>query len=216
MKKCLSLVLAMMLIVSMLPFKAYAMDDARELKSMALELFPEYAEYIAIDPSAVIQSTYSRGTPEVVVCETRNYDENTSITYTQLSDGVVVLSSEEVSPVITDNSSSGGSGGTSYNVTLTATCTISDQVFKAKNIVYTVASQGYDLINSSGSLTSSTTYYAGLSSANYSETSSTNPAYLKFKVTYYVPYDASPYSYYECYIRFYVGNNTRWTSWGYS
>lgn len=145
----------------MLPISVMATEQSTSAKnrrlSLACEVFPEYATSIQSNNSTVSPRSYSATDREVVISETRNVSDNQVMSYTEYSDGTVLIaySSYSKSTTITDIYT--GSQSTNYTADLVVDCIDSDQTFIVRNLKFTLIKQSYDCITSTGSLSDSTT-----------------------------------------------------------
>ena len=176
MKRFLSIFLAFVMLLAVMPVSTYAAEAKTErdiLLEKACAAFPEYASKIAADNVPI--ATYSAQQERTVVfSETRELAGNELISYTEYSDGLALLSS------VTPNSSVKYNGTTDVgtqikvDITVTATCSGVNSYFKASNIKFTIEEYGYDHIDSIGSpkaYPSSNTSYDNCQYHSYSLTS---------------------------------------------
>lgn len=200
MKRYFSIILSIVLFVSALPLNVFAIEDAlsehEELIELACEVFPEYSSKILGEihsSNASNARSLSAPTREELFTETRKYGENSSLIYTEYSDGLVLITavsdpeSDGCEHDITYNERHTGAGATTVSMTVRATyngassygygCT---GYFKISNFQYTTISGDYDYINSVGTATESGDISSLSSKYSYSmnETSSAN-AYVK-------------------------------------
>lgn len=209
MKRVLSVSLVLLFILSSVPFHVLATEaDATEYSriiDLACEVFPEYVNQIT--DSSRRSSVCSRtASPIIVFSETRPYNNDTFVTYSQTSDGAVILSSIEATDSMEITNSAGGSGGTTYTATLTLAYTIYGGLFKATNVMFTIASQRPDIINSSGTLSGSNLCdQTGVAQSSYTETSS--EAFVRYRVCFVRPDAVGRYQHMQFYYTLYVGGN---------
>ena len=221
MKKMFAILLIVAVAVSALTLNVSAVgieqnetQKRNEIIEKACQVFPEYASIIRNEDSSALFSrkSYTDAKP-VVVCEkTRPVGPNRNITYTELSDGAVVLASYEFNATDETTHEPTHGGNTKYTATVDVMCTASDGIFTLRNIRYTI-SDGYDKITNSGSpsvnyknecifSTSSVHDY----DVNPNETLH-SAAYIKYKLSYHVRgLDAG--FYYRTIFTFSIRNNS--------
>lgn len=211
MKKLLSISLILSILVCILPVASFATTDDALLHydhiALACDIFPEYATILSGEiPSPNARSVSSE--PEVIVRETRSIDENTEMTYVQYSNGVAYVATSDFDYTASLINQQTGGGATACTVNLTVDSNISDQTFRANNVNFTIVGQGYDIITYIGSLSSSTTNEAYVSSRRMEE-SNGSPAYVKY-FAQFEPLDIynGRYTPFEPEIYFVVGSNS--------
>ena len=213
MKRFLSIFFALVLFSTLIPFHAFAAEtDTAEYNrviDLACEVFPEYI--CEITNTSFLNLGNSRSSaPSIVHSETRIHGEDTIVTYSMMSDGAVILGILEPTDSLVITNSSGVSGATTYIATLTLALTSYQGVFKAENVMFTVAGQLPDLINSPGTLSGSNLCSYSIHSSSYVEDSS--PASVKYQVCFYRGDFAGAYQHIQFYYTLYVGGNTWWTT----
>lgn len=153
MKNCLSLILALVLMLTVLPMGALAAENTSErdeILEKACVAFPEYAAKIAADtlPASALRSAEPQ---KMVFTETRAISENEFIVYTEYSDGLVVLDQGVMDKEVIYNSTNDVATAINVDITVKATCTDTSAYFKVSNIKFTINTNSYDRINSIGS-----------------------------------------------------------------
>lgn len=152
MKKFISYIITIALLLSMLPVSASAQEtnsERNEILEKACIAFPEYAETIRADaaPSGISRSSTPR---EVVFSETRPLSENEFIVYTEYSDGLFAIDSVEMEKEVIYNSMDQSGSMTKFDITVKATCSDVYSHFTLSNIKFTIYPTTYDRITSSG------------------------------------------------------------------
>ena len=159
MRKLLSMVLAFILIFN-LPFSAFALSDTakaenqhkqltyEELMELSAQAFPEHqqAQHNVTRFTTNITTT-ELGTP--VSSETVKVSDTENITYTEYSTGYA-LYTYEVDWYL--NSSSTGTGYSSVNTDIYVYSAFLTGVLYVRELSYTHVQNGYDVINSVGSV----------------------------------------------------------------
>ena len=116
MKKLFALLLVFAMIFATLPFTAFA-SEATSMQSQltikACNAFPEYANKIRAQEQQIAHnqlSVLSNQSKDVIINETRDISDTESITYTEFSNGVIMLTGSSVSyDVESDNTATSGS-----------------------------------------------------------------------------------------------------------
>lgn len=192
MKRFLSIFLALVMLLAVMPVSTYAAETKAErdiLLEKACAAFPEYASKIAADNAPI--ATYSAQQERTVVfSETRELAGNELISYTEYSDGLALLSSVTPNRSVTYNSTTTTGARTKVDITVKATCSGVNSYFKASNVKYTIEQYGTDCITSIGTpkaYPSSNTSYDNCQYHSYSlnsyETSSSN-AYVAYSLSF--------------------------------
>lgn len=154
-RKVLCMVLTLVLIISLTP-SVFAdntsnTDEYLQFIETACEVFPDYADKIHSKPSSESLVTFSL--PQVVKSISRTSANGDILTYTEYSDGIVLLSSANVS--YTDGYLNViNSTTTDYYLSFKVTANVSDEVLTVSNICYRL-SNGKSSILSRGSGTRS-------------------------------------------------------------
>ena len=116
MKKSISTVVALILILSMIPLRVFASDlsdsENDELIALACDIFPEYAYKIQNPPSLdqLFSATSARSIDDgfkIVLRETRNVSDSRQITYQEYANGAYSLTSLTTAYTIVRESYSG-------------------------------------------------------------------------------------------------------------
>lgn len=195
MKKLLSVLLTLVLLITIFPINSSAVTDESmreqlELINLACLAFPEYASIIRGDAIVTYREPQTSST-EIIFYETRAISENESITYAQFSNNRGVVVYETASAATLDETGSsesifaGGVSGTlSYKVTPTDTDDFKG-VFHLDNFKYRLISATYDSITDTGtpSANSSTHCLYNRSTPVYQETA-THAASVKYNITF--------------------------------
>lgn len=155
MKKFLSIFLALVMLLAVMPVSTYA-DEAKTERDILLEkacaAFPEYASKIAADNAPI--ATYSAPQERTVVfSETRELSGKELISYTEYSDGLLLLADVVPKRSVTYNSTTTTGARTKVDITVKATCSGVNSYFKASNVKYTIEQYGTDCITSVGTPT---------------------------------------------------------------
>lgn len=100
MKKFMALLLSLSLLLTMMPLYASAAEQEQKrgdtLINKAVFLFPEYSEKLLNPTYKPTDSTRATTARALVVKETRPFSNTESITYTEYSDGLILLSAYDV------------------------------------------------------------------------------------------------------------------------
>ena len=203
MKKALSLLLATVLLLSLLPTPTYAAESDSSVREqwiqLACEAFPEYEDNIR-----GTVSTYSRTiveletTPEVVFCETREISETETVTYAQYSDGrSIIIGGKAAARLTAAPTQSNFAGGIDYTITYTVVPTDTDNfdgIFQVIDFKCRVMPATYDSILNIGtpSVNYSSICKYNVYPGNLTETAS-SPANVNYSITFYPNYATSDY-----------------------
>ena len=163
MKRVLSILLAAVLLLTMMPFAAFADEsEASErdrLLAQACEVFPEYASMIRGEYVAP-QNLPQDGGNEKLFEEHRDISETTSMSIVGYKSGDVYVTEQTTSgfeiTYSTSNVSSSVTGVRGF-VTFNATCTNSSGLFKLKDVQIQILYNASDYFMSYG-----TPYYDGI------------------------------------------------------
>ena len=136
---CLLLFVILLLSLSLTAFAESepTLDEHAQMIHTACDVFPEYADKIRNTPPISEYRTFSK--PEIARIVARETADGELLTYSEYSDGIVLLSSADVSPtgssykVIDSNT-------TDYWRSFRVTSNISYQVLTVSNIHYRVSS----------------------------------------------------------------------------
>lgn len=219
MKRCLSIFLSLLLMLTMFPVTANATENSttecEELIDLACQIFPEYVSKIKNHEISTYALPRNIEQPEIVFSETRAVSEDENIIYTEYSDGAVLLTDLQFNKEVTYVDRQTGAGATVVTVNIKATCNqVSDQYFKLSNVVYTLNGAGYDSIDNPGTASTSTPATNGsghacniIGSRTYepNETASANARlmyHLQFR--YHLVADR----FYDSYLTLEVGDNS--------
>ena len=129
MKKLISVCLALVLLLTTIPFSAFAVDEtaseSAEIVALACEVFPEYADRINNTPhhSAMARTVEPK---TIIADETRFAGDSSYLNYKEYSDGTILLTQvrnndgDDFKYDLTTNSYSTGAGATTANITVKA------------------------------------------------------------------------------------------------
>ena len=162
MKRVLSILLAAVLLLTMMPFAAFADEsEASErdrLLAQACEVFPEYASMIRGEYVAP-QNLPQDGSNEKLFEEHRDISDTTTMSIVGYMSGDVYVVAQKMGDYeltySTSNVSSSVTGGRGF-VTFNATCTNSSGLFKLKDVQFQILYNASDYFMSYG-----TPYYDG-------------------------------------------------------
>lgn len=211
MKKLISLLLAVCLVLSAVPTLAfadgYSNDVQQQLIDLACATFPEYANSIRnpVSPNALSRSNSN---PTLVRSEARKASDRVCVIYSQYDDGSVLLTSVEGDnlsvgvatqasgdeyedldkpPVttITSHSVVPTFGSAQHTLTIKGTHPGVTGYFQITGFTYTIVGDGYDRIDSTGttSLSGKWTGCSVFGTPNYNESSS-SAAYATFRARF--------------------------------
>ena len=201
MKRSLSILVAIIMLLTTLPFSAMAASDVDssahdELISKAYEVFPEVSDKIAKGSLSIdtYQASVNDYSPKIVCSVSRNVSNDEILTYTEYDNGFVTLASAKFNASFTTDNTD-VSGSITY-ITATLKGTVANvgcsNVFIAEDFVFAIYGNGYDRIISLGN------YYVtnggGIESAGIGrqiETSS-SPAVAYFRTI--ICYQGNPYN----------------------
>lgn len=192
MKRIFAIALCFVVLLTNAVLPVCAEEADNDLLSKACAVFPEYASKMLGTTSSEIVAAYTADPKAVVVNETRAVADSEYLTYTEYADGQIILTGvSSDNPFVynkTINSYTAGSAGASTDITITVQYTGTGNhsgKFKLSNIIYTVGSQAYGVINSAG--TPSATGYFFYDADDvvivYHETAS-GPAKIQYPIGY--------------------------------
>lgn len=207
-----AIVLSVLVLMMALCVMADEVDggSANDLKLKACEVFPEYADVIMSEPDSTnsIQSRIqSADAVEVVRSVSRAASDDCMMTYTEYSDGTALITSQTTAPdkTMTNTDFVNGSDYAQYTVTLEATYTSSDQKFIVTGLKFTYYYDDYDVINSLGSYSGSTTAETTMIGKQLRETATTK-AYVTYRFGFRI---GQTNNYKEAEATLQVGGNVR-------
>lgn len=154
MKKAVSLILTFILLYTVcplgIPVHAQEQNDERDqILTRACIAFPEYAH--KIEANTFSGSTARSSEPrELVITEMRPLSDSEFIVYTEYSDGLIVLDQGYMESETIYNSTEQSGSRTLFNITIKATCTLTEAYFKVSNLKFTIYASSYDRITSIG------------------------------------------------------------------
>lgn len=193
MKRLLSYILSISMIVSLLASYAHAspIDKAAhdELVNLACEVFPEYTSIIT-NSSCNSRSVFlNTECPEIVFSETRSISDTTCLSYIELSDDTCFLalasSSSDLTPSasysITNSTISGST--TTDTISIVATYSPSSGVVRISGLQYTIYAYSYDRFTNTGSISTQNGATCRGYYPQYVETSS-SPAYFYYSLAF--------------------------------
>lgn len=157
MKRYFTLLLLCTLMVNILGLSAYATETEcsgyDSLIRKATEAFPEYAERINNPKDVIPQNTREKTDRELVLRETRAVSDKEFVTYTEYSDGVILLSGYEFTAESTAVSNIKGQTSRDIIVDIEATC-VNDSGYKGyfylEGVSYSLVYSDYDYITDTG------------------------------------------------------------------
>lgn len=183
MKRVLSILLAAVLLLTMMPFAAFADESEAsvhdELIAQACEVFPEYAEIIRGSGEMISPFvTYSTGNV-VVYSETRSISDNHSMTISQYSDGAVAISDlSGFTSTLTDFDSVGYTTRDVITASFKVTMSGASGYFCLNNFKCSIFHSDYDRIDSVGTIScSGATYNSSAITKNLRETATSYARY---------------------------------------
>lgn len=155
MRKYLAMLLAAVMLLTMMPLGAAAAEtdtsERDELIALACEVFPEYTNKIKNKSIGANLLSRTSGQRELVATETRSVPDGETLIYSEYSDGVVLLTEYDFGKEVTYVDRQTGAGITTTTVNIKATCSGTSGYFQLTNVVYTLVSSSYDMINDTGS-----------------------------------------------------------------
>ena len=218
MKRLLSALAVMLLLLTMLPFSAVAVEtetSERELLiSLACKVFPEHATKICSDIHSTTYGLNQRtNRKELVVTETRSISENEQITYSEYSDGSVYLVGASIDPwYLVDSGVSDSSSTTVYTGRFIITSNVNENALVViNNIKYAIVNGAPNYIISKGSATYEDS--AELCSAVITRTTQNGnlPAEIKYDV-HFISEDGTEVEPFKLYFRLYADRyDTMWS-----
>ena len=217
MKKFVSLILVFAMLITAFPLTCFAeeieADEYEDLASVACAAFPEYADRIRNNNNNTrsISAYNADETPEIVTSETRMVSSTQTVSYTEYSDGSILLSDARVTDQFTESytvdNSSTALNITIYTVTLRAGYTATGDYVKVSNLVYKVRSSGYDSITNTGTYSASSSYCYIIDIDSYTATETASaPAQVVYNV--YFRLDDVSTHFYTSHLTFTVRNDT--------
>lgn len=205
MKKCLSIILVLSLLLVVIPMSVQAASndlEREELIEKACEAFPEFATKIRNEEPKPASYRMS-GESEVVYAETRAVSDRELISYTEYSDGAVLLAQTQCETIY--NSTTDIANEIKVDITVKATHNDAPGYFKASHVQFTINETGYDYITSPGSTsTSGGCQYGGGYSMKKTETAS-GDAYVKYNLGF--KFGPASDDYYTTQLWIQVGSN---------
>ena len=225
MKKFLSLLIAFAMVFTVFPFTAFASENTYEeiqIATKACAAFPEYADKIQakLQNADAQIAAFSDSPRTIVTNETRDISDKESITYTEFSDGLILLASSSVSHSVSSGGSSTSGSKTTYTITIsTSLVGYSGCTAKLKNVKYVIDTSGYDKITSAGTTEKGTNCTGCSARISRSTETSSQKAEMVASITYLYG-NASAGQFCSTELVMTVGNNQRSISysnldWGY-
>lgn len=188
MRKLISIVLTILILLTM-PLNAFAAENTStrihdELIQLGCDVFPEYAAKILnYNYEGKSNSTFSSKN-DLIIQETRNITDNATLTYSEFSNNLVVLTNVTYSKSVIGHSSEWISGTLyRFNCGVRVTCNYSSNVFVASNIIYEDSNETYATITSTGELSDSTADSSAFWTCEPNETAY-SPAYTSYVATF--------------------------------
>lgn len=212
MNKAIAFILSLVITMTSLPICVSAEENTTkraELLSTACDVFPEYASTISNDGK--VSSVFARSIqePYMVISETRPTSENSSLTYTGYSDGSFMITSLTYTPYEDYSYTDYESTAYAAHVTADIEATVSDSggLFELSGVSFSLINGSYDIITNEG--TSSYNSFCKVNThltTQWSETSSTSPAFIGYHLEFQYHSGAAYHHSTKLYIN--VGNNT--------
>lgn len=189
MKKLLSMCLDAILLVTLFPVHALAVEYSEDddLIELACEVFPEYEASIRGEIFPKNENSRSSNR-EVIISESRQVSENQTLYYTEYSDGVALVASSGFTPTETIINNDTGASATTITSKLVVKCTWSNQEFICNNVKYVTVSSQPDYIISTGNLSDSDTNDAYVKENTKYKENSSGPA----RIDYYAQFQLLP------------------------
>lgn len=218
MKKLLAVFLSLVMMLTFIPYGVSAAEvgDSREtdLIAKAADVFPEHADKLL--NSSYTPSTHSGNSTArtLIASETRPVSSNEYVTYSEYSDGLILLSDYEFTSDTKTVSSSSSSGNKYITVDVTAACVNGpgfEGYFYLKGLSYTLRSG----LNNYDSITNEGTPSKGTNCANYTRISCTpnetlhDYAQLHYKLSFRIG-SGTHGQYLESSLTIFVGTDTAW------
>lgn len=215
MKRTIALLLS--IIITLASFPTYV--SATEIKNyeddpildLACEVFPEYADKIRCqntDKSAYPNIATASKSRELVANETRAASDNEYITYTEYSDGIILLTDYTYGKEVTITEESSNSLGLMRTMDIYTYCIAVSHLgnITFKNIKYTILDNDFDIIRSTG--TTSGVYQCEIMDSDYllRESASEN-AYITFDIKWYTAGSGHAGYFLTSRLKFSLGNN---------
>ena len=201
MKKFTAFFMSIVMMLAFLPQYANAASvtfkEKEELYLLASEVFPEYADKILSKGRATFTANRSSAPRQVVTSISREVSATEIMTYTEYSDGVILLTDASYDKDLTVTNLDQSTMAAHYTMNIKATCSAGDYTcsgyFKLTGLSFSIIAQSNDFISSVGS----TTYEPLCYKTNVpeftpimNETASQHARlefYLTFRFTYYGP-----------------------------
>ena len=208
MKRLITLILCICLIGVSIPFSVSANEADTErdrLVATACEVFPEYASKITHSPENFKNRARNSEARELVHNETRKVSDNQFMTYSEYSDGVVLLSSSNYRYSTVQNGQETSGQNTTVTITITAACNIISGSFKLTNARYTISRNGYDRIDSAGTMSIVEKCYMHTTYTPIWNETASQKARIAYRLSWYLGPD--PGDYLCSVVSLKVGNN---------
>lgn len=130
MKKLIALLISFALLITVFPFGVSAVTDDQQRNSLlnekAASVFPEYADKILNPDCRVSIDTRSTTNREIVAKEARAFSDHEYFTYTEYSDGLILLSEYKFDAAPTYLYTDQGDGYTEITSSIVAWCLSDD------------------------------------------------------------------------------------------
>lgn len=217
-RRYLSVILAVIMLLTMLPFPTVAAKDIserNEIIELACQVYPEFANKIRYQKITTSNNTRSAD-PILVYSDSRNVSNNEILLYSEYSNGVILLTDYNFDEVVTTVDSVTGAGATACTINIKATCSNISGYFQINDFRYTLVSSAYDRIDSLGEYFPYEEPGNGIENDCYFNESSTNPrtkmnetaasdAYANFSLQF--RFSARPNDFFTSLLSITVGNN---------
>lgn len=219
MKRLLSALVTVMLLLAMIPASAVAAEtetsERDALISLACNVFPEYATKICSDvPLATYGLTQNTNSKELVTTETRNISETEQIIYSEYSDGTVYLVGSTINPwYLVDSGVSDSSSSTVYTGRFIITSNVNENALLIINYIkYATVNGASNYIISKGSATTESSAELCSAVITRSTQSGSTPAEIKYDL-HFTSEDGTEVEPFKLYFRLYADRYE--TAWSY-
>lgn len=219
MKRTLSLIFALVILVNVMSFGVYARETSSgrdELLNKACLAFPEYANKIKADTLPATAMARSTAPREVVYSDTRALSSTEYVAYTEYSDGLFAVDLLTVNASFnaqtSDMDTEQVGSATHFTVSIKATCSLTSSYFEVTNVKFTIYAYANDRITKAGSpsahnpANSSGDKCTYVSSTLVSIENGSTPASLTYPLTFRYSQDSGDF--FSTSLLLEVGNNT--------
>ena len=190
-KKFISVLLAALMLITILPMSALAAEadsaQAEEMISMAVQAFPEYADRIQAKQNSISPFALQPSESAEPIYAQKTLDNGDQLIYQENLDGnayvIHAARNDDYKPTYTVTDSATGTGYAYREITIKVTAVASSDVFYAKKVQFTHTQNGTSHIQSAGNLSSSTTTQNSAVIVRADGTNS-NPAEVVYRATF--------------------------------